>query len=144
MKFRKKPVVIEANYVPVDNGNERDMEAWGHLVGWLGEIKFMITDDLGIDIPTLEGVIHASPGDWIIKGVSGEFYPCKSDIFLQTYEAVADYRGDGILETIHEFEAWQRLRFLADREMRHPGVSYPTMAEERAGLALKHEQQSPR
>jgi len=39
-------------------------------------------------IPTLEGEMEASPGDWIIKGVKGEFYPCKPDIFAETYEAV--------------------------------------------------------
>jgi hypothetical protein len=39
-------------------------------------------------IQTLEGDMHANPGDWIIKGVKGEFYPCKPDIFAATYEAV--------------------------------------------------------
>ena len=38
-------------------------------------------------IPTLEGRMHATPGDWIIRGVQGEFYPCKPDIFEKTYEA---------------------------------------------------------
>jgi len=41
-----------------------------------------------LEIQTLEGTMTASPGDWIIKGVQGEFYPCKPDIFEQTYEAV--------------------------------------------------------
>lgn len=43
-----------------------------------------------IDIPTLEGVMHASIGDWIITGVNGEQYPCKPDIFEKTYEPVDD------------------------------------------------------
>ena len=43
-----------------------------------------------MDIHTLEGVMHADPGDWIIRGVQGEFYPCKPDIFEQTYEAVEE------------------------------------------------------
>ena len=52
-----------------------------------------------LDIPTLEGVMTASPGDWIIKGVAGEFYPCKSDIFEATYERVVDdERTDSVSE----------------------------------------------
>jgi hypothetical protein len=51
-------------------------------VGW-----YMQTG--GIYIPTLEGVVVASPGDWIIRGVKGEFYPCKPDIFEATYEPEA-------------------------------------------------------
>ena len=41
-----------------------------------------------LHIPTLEGAMTASPGDWIIRGVQGEFYPCKPDIFAETYEPV--------------------------------------------------------
>lgn len=47
-------------------------------------------DDLAIEIDTLEGTMRAHPGDWIIKGVKGEFYPCKPDIFEATYEAHND------------------------------------------------------
>ena len=61
MKFRKKPVVIEAY---------QTMEP--------------------MDIETLEGKMHADPGDWIITGVNGEQYPCKPDIFEKTYEPVSD------------------------------------------------------
>lgn len=87
MKYSKRPVVVDTRLVPVDGPNgERDMEAWGELCFWLGDSLKMITDDLGIDINTLEGIIHASPGDFIIKGVKDEFYPCKPDIFELTYE----------------------------------------------------------
>lgn len=73
--YRKKPVVVEARCY-TRNGIEAEQVAeWCH-----GEQ----TDD-GLDIPTLEGVMHANYGDYIIKGVAGEFYPCKRDIFLQTY-----------------------------------------------------------
>lgn len=77
MKFRKKPVVIEAFRLYVDE-----------VPGWWREVK-------GIEIevatgcaliPTLEGVHRAQPGDWIIQGVKGELYPCKPDIFEMTYE----------------------------------------------------------
>ena len=80
MKFRKKPVIIEAMM----------LDEYGHsLVNWLvdNEVKFRFHDG-GMDIPTLEGVMFATKGDWIIKGVKGEFYPCKPDIFEATYEAV--------------------------------------------------------
>lgn len=76
-QYRKKPVVIEA-------------------VEWTGEnllemIDFMdhcVSLDGMISISTLEGVMKAGIGDYIIKGIQGEFYPCKPDIFKQTYELV--------------------------------------------------------
>lgn len=61
MKFRKKPVVVDAYQT------DREM-----------------------NIETLEGVMHAEPGDWIITGVNGERYPCKPDIFEKIYEPVPD------------------------------------------------------
>lgn len=91
-KFRKKPVVIEA---------------WQYHGGWESACKVMeaagVTgeddermlwshspnhdDDPGqIDIQTLEGTMAAAPGDWIIRGIKGEFYPCKPDIFAATYD----------------------------------------------------------
>ena len=84
-KFRKKPVVIEAvQFRPGENDNE----VVAHLEGCTG---WMMTS-IGIQIPTLEGLHLASPGDYIIRGVKGEFYPCKPDIFDLTYEPV----GEGI------------------------------------------------
>lgn len=78
MKFRKKPVVIEAVQWLGNNLPE--------LIAFIGERP--PTDASGLFINTLEGQMFASPGDWIIKGVAGEFYPCKPDIFQQTYEQV--------------------------------------------------------
>jgi len=78
MKFRKKPVVIEA--VQYHGPNFTEME---EFVG--GDAEFRNGELL---IATREGAMRASPGDWIIKGVKGEFYPCKPDIFEATYEAV--------------------------------------------------------
>ncbi len=80
MKFRKKPVVVEA--VRYDK-NELEIAAW---MG--SDCDGAYTSDDGFVIPTLEGRMLASHGDWIIKGVKGEFYPCKPDIFEATYEAV--------------------------------------------------------
>ena len=88
MKYRKKPVAIEAMRVPMGGLDEENAMAWGNLWMWLGPGDWEVADDLGIDIKTLEGTMHALPGDWIIRGVKGELYPCKPDIFAETYEAV--------------------------------------------------------
>jgi hypothetical protein len=83
MRYRKKPVVIEA--VQYD-GNFRCLDIFS--INDVG--KFIIgTDDAGnpcLKIPTLEGVMIASKGDYIIRGIKGEYYPCKPDIFEMTYE----------------------------------------------------------
>lgn len=76
-KFRKKPVVIEA--VQFDGENIDQIDAF---VGKLhyGEAKHEIF------IKTLEGMMQIGLGDWVIRGVAGEFYPCKPDIFAATYD----------------------------------------------------------
>lgn len=76
-KFRKKPVVIEAwENVP-----------GAAVPGWFTTTR-PIEPGVTIKIATLEGVMEAAPGDWIIRGVKGELYPIKDDIFRETYEAV--------------------------------------------------------
>lgn len=88
MKFRKKPVVIEA--VCFD-----DAFVDGDVPEWMADAVFVdetvrFEDPNGIDallITTLEGVMRAERGDWIIRGVKGELYPCKPDIFEATYDA---------------------------------------------------------
>lgn len=57
------------------------------IIEFLGDLYFEF-DEYGVDIPTLEGVMHASVGDWIIRGVQGEMYPVKPAIFAATYEVV--------------------------------------------------------
>jgi hypothetical protein len=74
--FRKKPVVIEARQLMHDSYDE--------VIDWCGGK----IHQRGIVIETLEGDHLALMGDYIIKGVAGEFYPCKPDIFEATYEAV--------------------------------------------------------
>lgn len=83
MKFRKKPVVIDAVQWQGDNLQD---------VASLGGARAYEQDFLGDDliINTLEGDMKANKGDWIIKGVKGELYPCKPDIFEQTYEPVSN------------------------------------------------------
>lgn len=91
-RYRKKPIEIEAVQVPLPEneiGTQAFMIGHGRLAGWFMRHQFRgyrIAADLGVDIDTLEGTMHASPGDWIIRGVQGEFYPCKPDIFASTYE----------------------------------------------------------
>ena len=78
-KFRKKPVVIEAMQW---NGNNLD-EVF--RFGDDNDTALELQGEM-IKIETLEGTMTAQIGDWIIKGVNGEFYPCKPDIFEKTYE----------------------------------------------------------
>lgn len=102
MKFRKKPVVVEAF---MWTGRESDLPAFST---WASHADFehrsraplprghelpldVVSEGGGrwrLEIKTLEGVVTASPGDWVICGVAGEFYPCKPSIFEATYEAV--------------------------------------------------------
>jgi hypothetical protein len=84
-KFRKKPVVIEA--IKFTGINEALQANYEQFVGQPLEVR-TIGNTLCLIIPTLEGEHIASPGDMIIKGVAGECYPCKPDIFEATYEAV--------------------------------------------------------
>ena len=84
-KFRNKPVVIDA--VQYD-GNFRSLDCFS-----IREVShFIVSTDLEgnqcIKIPTLEGEMIASVGDYIIRGVQGEYYPCKPDIFELTYEKI--------------------------------------------------------
>jgi len=79
-KYVKKPVEIEARQFIESDGAE--------LAEWCGGSVQIndLTGEPSIAIYTLEGVMSARLGDWLIKGVSGEFYPCKPDIFDKTYE----------------------------------------------------------
>lgn len=86
-KYRKKPVVIEAiQFVGTD---ENKIE----LCHFIGVYNYYIDEDENLVIKTLEGNMKASVGDYIIKGVNGEFYPCKPDIFEKTYE-LAEMKGE--------------------------------------------------
>lgn len=86
-KFRKKPVVIEAmQFIGPDIANMDYLLSFDEWVeANQGDRKCRYKGSSMI-IPTLEGEMTADPGDWIIKGVKGELYPCKTDIFEATYE----------------------------------------------------------
>ncbi len=85
MKYRKKPVVIEA--VQWTGNNHEEIKSFCPKIR-TSQDEFEY--GLAAIIPTLEGNMTASPNDYIIKGISNEFYPCKSDIFEKTYEKVLD------------------------------------------------------
>jgi hypothetical protein len=82
MKYRKKPVVIDAILWNGDNLDE--MKSLG------GSRELRIGPKKSIFIHTMEGIMEGNVGDFIIKGVKGELYPCKPDIFDETYEKVND------------------------------------------------------
>ena len=89
MRFRKKPVVIDAFQV----GRSVPWPDWFHDAVTRNDV---ITSGMGkyttgrtyCQINTLEGVMRGNEGDWIIRGVTGELYPCKPDVFAATYEPV--------------------------------------------------------
>jgi hypothetical protein len=81
--FRKKPVEVEAVQFTGDNADEIQVWSYNHVLP-IREMHSPIV----LAVPTLEGVMKASVGDWIVRGVADEYYPCKPDIFEQTYEPV--------------------------------------------------------
>ena len=92
MKYRKKPVEVDAVQFTHESTNM--------LLGWIADEQGMATAHVNaegrwdaIKVWTLEGEMIAQPGDWIIHGVAGEFYPCKPDIFEATYELVDTDEG---------------------------------------------------
>ncbi len=83
MKYRKKPVIVEA--VLWDGSNISELRQF------LGDSVFFFDENRvigGLIVKTLEGENSASIGDYIVRGVDGEFYPCKPDVFEKTYEPV--------------------------------------------------------
>lgn len=79
-KYRKKPAIIDAWLFDGSWASAKPIIAQNGKMSW--------GDDGTIAVETLEGTMIALAGDWIIKGVKGEFYPCKPDIFMATYEPV--------------------------------------------------------
>ena len=82
---KKKPVTVEA--VQWTGDNRKDIWDFCTLAYFNTDFE---TGDLHLMIQTLEGTMEASVGDYIIKGIKGEFYPCKPDIFLLTYDPVSE------------------------------------------------------
>lgn len=87
MRYRKKPVVIEA--IQFTDDTDRLIELQNFMNAEL-VIDYKNQEQPKLKIATLEGVMNANIGDYIIKGVNDEFYPCKPDIFEKTYEKVEE------------------------------------------------------
>lgn len=87
MRYRKKPVTVDAmQYTGGLHAADRVI-AWAISLGAGPDMRYVRLGNT-IDIKTPEGTMCADPGDWVIRGVKGEFYPCKPDIFAETYEVV--------------------------------------------------------
>ena len=95
--YRKKPVEIQAMHWDGTAEGATSIVDW--VIGGGGTTQYRCVDPKGcgghndvgthvLRIETLEGPITASPGDWVIRGIQGEFYPCKPDIFAATYDEV--------------------------------------------------------
>lgn len=83
-KYETKPCIIRA--VQWTGDNLQELIAFGH-----GDIKFIVKDNKTIPIiETLEGVMEASPLDYLIEGLRGEFYPCKWDVFQKKYKMIEE------------------------------------------------------
>lgn len=113
MKFRKKPIVVEAVQLRWDNWGEMcDFANVGRLENSQPEGSM---DDDGVTmqlmIPTLEGLMVAVEGDWIVKGIQGELYSVKPDIFEATYGPVTDAERD------YESEYWEAQSHINALEM---------------------------
>lgn len=98
-RYRKKPVEVEAmHFADVIDGSR--------IAEWCGGSNESSPHE--VQIATLEGVMTATLGDYVIRGVQGEFYPCKPDIFEQTYEAV-----ERVIE-VHAYTNAEPRRITAD------------------------------
>jgi hypothetical protein len=94
-KYRKKPIVVEAHQY------DGTKITWKAILDWMQngtyvepEVPEGTPNVTMFSIPTLEGPMFVKAGDYVIKGVQGEFYPCKPDIFEETYEVVESWEPD--------------------------------------------------
>lgn len=111
-KFRKRPVVIEA--IQWDGDNIGAVRNFMHPVEPIYMAEFSNRDEI-IGIDTLEGRMVAKIGDWIIRGIAGELYPCKPDIFSASYEPAAlaaDEQESAQLRA--DAESWRQVREIAN------------------------------
>lgn len=84
MKYRKKPIEVEA--IQFNGYNHEQIKEWSN--GKVVSAKAWKPDYCQLEVHTLEGIMDVNYGDFVIKGIQGEFYPCKHDIFIATYEAM--------------------------------------------------------
>lgn len=84
MKYRKKPIEIEA--IQFNGYNQDEIKEWSN--GKVVSAKPWKQNYCVMEVSTLEGIMDVGESDYVIKGIEGEFYPCKESIFIKTYEAV--------------------------------------------------------
>jgi hypothetical protein len=129
MKFRKKPVEISA-WCNTDRAPHRSpMPIWLSDAVSAGTVWWSRGDCGHFTIQTLEGNMRADYGDWIIRGVKGELYPCKPDIFAATYEPILETEDDGSGDVIYERAATQEQDHDRDRNSRIETDSAPLSAD---------------
>lgn len=94
MKFRKKPVIVEAFQMTKENfWDNKDWPDWLNRAWNLSSLEtgaVYRSGDYRLNINTLEGTMECNKEDWIIKGIKGELYPCRDDIFKECYELIGD------------------------------------------------------
>ena len=96
-KYRKKPVVIEAIQFDGSRQMTESLKSAGVFCGYIISHDHATMQDSCIgNIKTLEGTMQVKKDDWIIKGIKGEYYPCRSDIFEATYDEVVDNSDDDL------------------------------------------------
>ena len=117
-RFTKRPVTIEAIKYD-DNRHEAD-----RIMTWIRNhgqpVRYFA--DGAISIGTLEGDMLAQPGDWIIRGVQGEFYPCKPYIFEATYEPAAEHHGEPNADSPTDAEVEAAARAILDAQIARGGA----------------------
>ena len=132
-KFRKKPVTIEAIRLLNNDDSIEECIEWVFKIGMETSLigKAITINDVkdkgGFYIPTLEGDMKANIGDYIIKGVNGEFYPCKPDIFTKTYEEdINNMKIQEMIEAIKNGKKVRRECWSEDKFLYYvPSASYP-------------------
>lgn len=102
-EFCKKPIVITAEQFTAENGAQ--------LAEWCG--GQYVSSPRQVRVPTLEGTMVAQEGDWIIRGIRGEFYPCRGDIFDETYVPATDEDEDLVESLIAMSEIIDQSRGIA-------------------------------
>lgn len=124
MKYRKKPVVIEAMHF-TDESKE-DVSIWARSIQYSVTQSYDQQNKPCLRIPTLEGEMICSLGDYLIKGVQGELYPCKPDIFDQTYEPVIEDYAESLEWSQRPDEDTITIK---DYKVYYGGVEIGTIAE---------------
>jgi hypothetical protein len=135
MKYRKKPVVIEAFQYNVDPRPDWFTDA-------VSENLIVTFDDplFGVycRIETLEGVMQGNAGDFIIQGVNSEIYPCKPEIFAKTYEPAETTRNDTTLDKMNRTaEANAKLREMGVSIFSAEAQDDPSVGSHRTGCCIK-------